>query len=192
MRRFSDVAVPVSLPLTFLAVLLAALPCQAQLSSTGTLSGTVTDKSGAVVPGASVVLHNTNTGVDITTESNNDGSFVVPGLPVGEYAVSLSKPGFQSYLIKGIAIHPTVVSNVSAVMEVGQEVARVTVTASPIQVETSTGEISNQISESQVVALPLNGRNYQSLSALVPGGGNGHPAHRESVRAQPASAGSPL
>jgi hypothetical protein len=150
-------------------MLLFTLHMQAQLSSTGTLNGTLTDKSGAVVAGASVRVHNSDTGVDLSTQSNGDGNFVVPGLAVGTYTVTILKQGFQGYVVKGIAIHPAVVANVNAVMEVGREVSQVTVTASAAQVQTSTGEVSNQISQEQVVTLPLNGRNYQSLSALVPG-----------------------
>ena len=141
----------------------------AQLSSTGTINGTITDKSGATIPQASVVVANTETGVQTTTPTNNDGSYVVPDLAIGTYSVTITKAGFQTYLIKGVTIHPAVVSTVNAVMEVGQEVSQVTITASAAQVDTSTGEVSNQISQEQVVTLPLNGRNYQSLSAIIPG-----------------------
>ena len=158
-----------SLCWAFLIAFLLAPFSWAQLSSTGTINGTVTDTTGATVPLASVIVTHTDTGVQTTTETNNEGSFAVPGLPVGTYSVTISKQGFQTYEVKGIILHPAVVTTVNAEMQIGPELSQVTVIASPVQVEISTGEVSNQISGEQVVTLPFNGRNYQSLSALVPG-----------------------
>ncbi|HTV55200.1 MAG TPA: carboxypeptidase-like regulatory domain-containing protein, partial [Terriglobia bacterium] len=66
----------------YLGIVLAATICPAQLTTTGTITGTVRDASGAVVPGASIKVLNQNTGVTSTTQTNSDGSFVVPALPV--------------------------------------------------------------------------------------------------------------
>jgi len=143
--------------------------CWAQLSSAGTISGTVTDKSGALVPQAAVSIVNTETGVQTTTQTNNEGSFTAPGLLPGGYSVTISKEGFQTYVVQDVRVHPALVATVNAALGVGQQVARVEVNASVVQVETSTGEISNEVSQQQVATLPLNGRNYQSLAALIPG-----------------------
>jgi hypothetical protein len=70
-----------------IAIVLAASVCRAQLTTTGTISGTVTDTSRALVIGASIKIQNQNTGLTTTTESNADGSFVVPGLPIASYNV---------------------------------------------------------------------------------------------------------
>ena len=69
----------------------------AQIQSTGTISGTVVDTSGAAVPGASITIVNEETTVATTTQSNGDGSFVVPGLIAGTYTVKIVKTGFQTY-----------------------------------------------------------------------------------------------
>ena len=157
------------------ACLVFAAPAWAQMSTTATISGTVTDASGAVVPQASLTLINEASGVRITTESNNDGSFVVPGLMVGTYTVTVTKQGFQTSTEKGIALHPASVTPVNMVLKVGALVSEVTVAASAAQIQTSTHELSSQVSEEQVATLPLNGRNYQSLSALMPGVTNTNP-----------------
>lgn len=148
---------------------LAASVCRAQITSTGTITGTVTDTTGAVVPGASITITNESTDVQRTSKSNADGTFVVPGLPVGIYTVSTAKQGFKTYLEEGIQLHPGTVTTVSPRLQVGNVVSKVTVTATAVQVQTSTPEISNEVSGEQAYTLPLNGRNYQSLAALMPG-----------------------
>ncbi|HEY6293794.1 MAG TPA: carboxypeptidase regulatory-like domain-containing protein [Terriglobia bacterium] len=158
-----------------ISLLLPTTAVWAQLSLTATISGTVTDTTGADVPGAKVTITNEGTGISTETESNTDGTFVAPGLAVGTYKVTVAKEGFQTYVEEHIALHPTVVTTVTAVMKVGQVSTEVTVSASAVQVQTSTPEVSNSVSGNQVQTLPLNGRNYQSLSALMPGVTNTSP-----------------
>jgi hypothetical protein len=105
----------------------------------------------------------------VTTRSNSDGSYTAPRLSVGTWSASVSKEGFQSYSVSGIVLHPTIVATVNATLSAGQVQTEVHVSASAAEIETSTAELSNQVSERQVSTLPLNGRNYQSLSALMPG-----------------------
>jgi len=145
------------------------MPCRGQLVNTGSLGGTVLDPTGAAVPGATVLLAKEDTGVKTTTQSNRDGSFAVTGLQVGTYTVTISKEGFQTSIEKGVAVHPATVSTVNGVLKVGAVSAEVTVSAAREVVQISTPEVSNQISGEQAATLPLNGRNYQSLSALMPG-----------------------
>jgi Carboxypeptidase regulatory-like domain len=154
---------------SLLAVMLSTALCQAQLTTTGTITGTVSDASGAVVPAVSIKLVNENTGATRTTRSNADGSFVLSGLPVGTYTVTVAKQGFRTYSETGIQLHPGTVTTVSPRLEVGSIVSTVTVSATAAQVQTSTPEISNEVSGNQAYTLPLNGRNYQSLAALMPG-----------------------
>ena len=141
----------------------------AQISSTATINGTVRDQSGASVVGANVTITNEATGVTTKTVSNADGSFVTPGLEVGSYKVTVTKEGFKTHVEEHIVLHPTVVTNVTVELALGQVSTEVTVTASAAQVQTSTPENSSDVTEQQVVTLPLNGRNYSSLSALMPG-----------------------
>jgi hypothetical protein len=162
-------------PVLFLSLLLFAPSVRAQLSLTATISGSVTDTTGAAVASAKVTITNEGTGVGAETQSNTDGTFVMPGLPVGSYRVTVAKEGFQTYVEEHIDLHPTVVTTVAAVMKVGQVSTEVTVSASAVQVQTSTPEVSSSVSGAQVQTLPLNGRNYQSLSALMPGVTNTSP-----------------
>lgn len=155
-----------------LALVSWASPCHAQLTTTATITGTVTDSSSAIVPGASVKMLNQNTGVITATQSNADGSFVAPGLPVGIYTVTITKQGFKTYSETGIQLHPGTVTTVSPVLQVGSVATQVSVSATAAQVQTTTGEISNEVSGVQVSTLPLNGRNYQSLAVLMPGVSN--------------------
>jgi hypothetical protein len=140
-----------------------------QLSTTATITGTVRDASGGLVPGATVTIINENTKVSMSTKSNSDGSFVFPGLTVGTYSVKVSKPGFQTFTESGVILHPTLVAAVNVVMQVGKVTSQVVVSAAAVQVDTATPTLSSQISEEQIVNLPLNGRNFQSLGALMPG-----------------------
>ena len=146
-----------------------ALPCRAQVSTAATISGTVTDASGAIVPQTLIRIRNENTGVEITTQSNNDGTFVAPSVPLGTYSVMASKEGFQTYVESGIILHPATVATVNPVMRIGQVTTEVRVTAVAAAVQTSTPEVSTQVLGQQVSTLPLNGRNFQSLTALMPG-----------------------
>jgi len=158
-----------------LAVIFSGSPCRAQATTAGTITGTVTDTSGAIVPGATIKVLNQNTGVTTTTQSNTDGSFVVSGLSVGTYTVTATKQGFKTYSETGIHLHPGTVTTVSPRLQVGSIVSTVTVKATATQIQTSTPEVSNEVSGVQAYTLPLNGRNFQSLAALMPGVTNATP-----------------
>lgn len=153
---------------SLLVLVFAPRLCWSQLS-TSTIGGTVTDNSGAVVPEATITLVNEGTNVTIVTKTNADGTFVVAGLPIGVYTVTVTKEGFQTYTQKGILTHPAQVTSVNPALAVGALTSHVEVAASAVQVQTSTPEITSEVSEKQVGMLPLNGRNFQSLSALMPG-----------------------
>jgi len=175
MSEKHSTALRLGVALAIAACLVLAAPGWAQMSTSATISGTVTDASGAVVPQAQVTITNEATRVRLTTQSNNDGTFVVPGLMVGTYTVTVTKQGFQTSTEKGIVLHPTMVTAVNIKLSVGELVSEITVSASLAQIQTSTHELSSQVSEQQVATLPLNGRNYQSLSALMPGVTNTSP-----------------
>ena len=151
------------------ACLMLAAPARAQVSTAATIAGVVTDASGALVPQASIEVINEGTGERIVSESNAAGGFNVAGLLPGSYTVTVTKQGFQTYKEKGILLHPAIVTSVNPVLRVGAVVSEITVAASAAEVQTSTNEISSEVSGQQVETLPLNGRNYQSLAALMPG-----------------------
>lgn len=173
--RTTQVAASRLVLLILTAVALGATPGWCQLATTGTLTGTVTDSSGGVVPNAKVTITDQNTHTQSTTTTNSRGSFAMPGLSVGTYTVMVSKLGFKTYAVTGIALHPAQVVTVNATMRVGAVTTRVQVTAAAAEVQISSPVLSNHVSAQTVSTLPLNGRNYQSLAALMPGVTNTSP-----------------
>ncbi len=138
-------------------------------SASSTINGLVVDNTGGVVPEAQVTITNQGTAAKIETQTNTQGAFSMTGLPSGTYDVTIVKEGFNRYTEKDIFVGPTVVRSVNASLTVGSVSTAVTVEASAAQVQTTTSSISNYVAEKQIQELPLNGRNYQSLSALMPG-----------------------
>ena len=144
----------------------------AQLSTRGTITGTVTDASGALVEGAAVTITDDATKVATVTKSNGDGSYVSPGLTASTYSVTIVKAGFKTYTVTGIELHPTETAQVNGALAVGATTETVTVGATSTFVELSTPENSAYISGEDVSSLPMNGRNYSALAALLPGVNN--------------------
>jgi hypothetical protein len=134
-----------------------------------TIMGTVTDASGAVVPDAAIDVLNQNTGVKATTKTNAEGAFVVPELPIAIYTVSVTKQGFNTYSQTGIELHPGTVATVNPTLRAGGISTVVTVQATSTVVQASTPEVANQVSAEEAATLPLNGRDFQTLGALMPG-----------------------
>jgi Carboxypeptidase regulatory-like domain/TonB-dependent Receptor Plug Domain len=153
----------------FILLLLAATLSVAQLSNVTQLNGTVTDESGAVVPAAKVTLVNDATSLATPGQSNADGSFILSGLQPGTYTVTVVKDGFQAFKESGLILHPATVANLTVVLKLGSVGSEVSVVASSSEVQATTSEVSNLVSAAQVETLPLNGRNFQALAALMPG-----------------------
>jgi hypothetical protein len=151
-----------------LGVLLAG-GASAQLSTTATITGTVSDSTAGVVPAATVKIVNEDTHITIDTVTNGSGTFVAPGLTVGTYSVTISKPGFQSYTESQIVLHPATTATVNAVVQPGEVGTKISVAASGAEIQTTTSEVSNSVSQVQAETLPLNGRNFQALAAVMPG-----------------------
>jgi hypothetical protein len=138
-------------------------------STAGTINGIVTDQSGAGVAEADVAVTNEETLSIVRVRTSTDGVYVVAALPVGRYKVTVVKQGFQTYSEAGVIIEPSGVRTVNVALQVGLVTSNVTVDANLAQIETTTSETANQVGQKQAETLPLNGRNYQSLSALMPG-----------------------
>jgi len=143
--------------------------CRAQLSTTGTIDGTVVDQSGAAVPGAGVDVVNMGTKAVAHTVSNSDGKYTEVGLQSGNYEVTVSSAGFKSFKVTGIYLEPAAVYTVNATLAAGEVSTTVMVTANAAAVQTSTPEVSNIVSGEEAEELPLNGRNYEGLAQLMPG-----------------------
>jgi outer membrane receptor protein involved in Fe transport len=137
--------------------------------TSGTIQGTVTDQSGAVVLGAKIKVHNEGTGEDRITQTDSAGAYQVAALPVGTYQVEIQAQGFQGQLLKGLVLQvsQTVVQNVQLVA--GGVTQEVTVTAEAPVVETSTITVGQVIDRKTVQEIPLNGRHFVDLGLLAPG-----------------------
>jgi len=138
-------------------------------TTAGTINGSVHDESGAPVPDAKVTVTHQGTAAKTETKSNVSGDFVVTGLPVGTYNVSVGKTGFQTFQATNIFLGAAQTVTVGAALTIGQVTSEITVTGGAQQVQLTTAEVSNIVSEEQIANLPLNGRNYQGLAALMPG-----------------------
>lgn len=150
-------------------VLAAVFAGYAQVASTGAISGTVTDSTGAFIAGATVVVTNQATGVSRTVTTDNAGFYSAESVPVGTYSVSISKEGFQQSFTLGLHIDPGVRRANNVQMQVGSASSQITVKANAVQVNTQTSESSGTVTAEQVSNLMLNGRNFQTLAIMVPG-----------------------
>ena len=136
----------------------------------GTILGTVTDASGAVVPGATVKVHNTNTGLDRTTQTSADGSYTVSELPIGTYSVTISQSGFQTSVTNDVAVDVAGERRIDMALKPGQVSEKVEVSGENLpQVETTTNDLGGVLTAQTVQNLPVNGRDYTKLIYLNPG-----------------------
>lgn len=158
-----------------LELLLLSSVSRAQLSTTGSINGTVLDQSGAVVPGAKVAITNIDTHTVTQTVSNSTGNFFQVGLESGHYEVTVSMVGFATYRETNIYLEPTGTYTVNAVLKPSNVATTVTVTGTEAQVQTTTAEISSTVSGEEAQELPLNGRNFEQLGSLMPGVINSSP-----------------
>lgn len=154
-----------------LAVLMIAVPSLsfAQSSTNATISGTVRDATGAVVPGARVTIRNTDTGVARATTTDGAGLYYVPNLIPGPYEVLIQANGMQSRSFSDIRLVIEQQARIDAdlsVQKVGQEVA---VTSAPPLMQTEDASVGTVVGNKQVVDLPLNGRQFTQLLQLSPG-----------------------
>ena len=137
--------------------------------ATAAINGTVLDSAGAVVPGAKVVLHNRDTGLDRPAVTNQDGQYVMPDVQPGNYDLRITKAGF----VQAVETHIILAVNQTATydfkLKVGGASEVVEVEADPVALETSTSEVGVAVVEEQVKDLPLNGRNFTQLLNLTPG-----------------------
>src|SRR5947209_8278175 len=148
--------------------LLFVIPQSASGQATATLNGVVRDSSGAVIPQATVTLHNTDTGTDRESLTNDSGLYVFVSVPPGEYVLKVTKDGFTTATQ---AAHVVVnqASTQDFTLRVGTTQQSVTVEASAVNLETANATLGTVIESKQVMDLPLNGRNFTQLLALTPG-----------------------
>jgi outer membrane receptor protein involved in Fe transport len=147
----------------------AAGPLQAQ-EVTGTILGTVTDSTGAVLPGATVTIENVDRhSVERVVKSNRAGEYAAPLLPVGHYTVTVSAPSFRKISETDIMLNVNDKRSVNVTLSVGSNTETVTVQANALQVDTESAAATGLITGTQVRELALQSRNYEELVQLMPG-----------------------
>ncbi|MDP9339899.1 MAG: Plug and carboxypeptidase regulatory-like domain-containing protein [Acidobacteriota bacterium] len=149
---------------------LVVLPLASHGQDTGYISGTVTDKSGAAIADAEVVITSVGENLTRSTTTNSDGAYVGSALPAGTYDVVVTATGFQKYLAKGVVLPVAQKLRIDIVLTVGTVNEEITVLGESVaQVETQSSDISSTITGKQVNQLELNGRNFTQLVTLAPG-----------------------
>ena len=143
-------------------------PASAQVSG-ATLSGVVTDQSGAVIPNAAITIKNTGTGATRNATSNDNGFYSAPNLLPGNYEVKIAAAGFSTVLQKGIVLTVSAEQTFNPTLSVGKINQTVTVTDVPPSVQSSSSTLSATVDGTTVRELPLNGRDWTSLATLEPG-----------------------
>ena len=149
-------------------LLSSAAGVQAQIYY-GTITGTVTDSSNAVVGGATITVKSLARGDVYTATTSDSGVYNVAQLPVGTYEVRVAQKGFKEFVATSVEVHTSSDTRVDAQLELGAATETVQVEATDIQVETTSGAVGNVIEGTQVRELPLNGENFMGLVPLTPG-----------------------
>jgi Carboxypeptidase regulatory-like domain len=135
----------------------------------GTISGTATDASGGIVAKATVTATNTDTGIRQTTVTDDKGFYSFTTLPIGRYDVEVQATSFRPYRRTGIILYANGALTIDAVLEVGGRSDVVTVVQNRLQVETTSTQLGQVITGTQMTAVPLNDRGFTDLLALQPG-----------------------
>jgi len=166
-RRFSHCILLASL---IALLVVGVMPAQ---TDRGTITGTVTDPSGAVLVGAKVTVVNTGTGSSVETNTSGAGLFTVPQLTVGVYRVTIEEAGFKKYIQEGVTVSLGQTVRVEAALQVGEVSQSVEVQAEAPVLKPDTSELGTTISNQQILDLPLSMtgemRNPTSFMRLVPG-----------------------
>jgi outer membrane receptor protein involved in Fe transport len=134
-----------------------------------TVTGTVSDTSGASIPDAAVTIRHTETNVTTRSTTNNAGLYYLTNLPPGEYEVNVSKQGFRPARVSALRLTVGLTATVPVTLDVGTVTEAVEVTATAVQLEAQTSGLGKVVEQRRVVELPLLGRNPLALAATAPG-----------------------
>src|SRR5215469_3400757 len=151
-------------------ILTGILSATAWSQSTASLSGTVTDPTGAVVPGAKVTVHSLGTGAVREFVTDAAGIYVVPSLQPGDYKVQATATGFGTFTVEKVNLDVDQKATVNMQLAVSSAGVTVQVSAAAMQIESETVTVGQVIDKSTVQNLPLNGRHFLDLTTLTPGG----------------------
>jgi hypothetical protein len=157
--------------LTFLLLALILLLAPAVLASgpTGTITGTVTDPSGAVVRNARITVTNESTNAVREAETNDDGDFTVALLPPGRYRVTAENAGFRKSIFSDVVVNVDQTTRVDFSLVVGAVSEELLVKETPFAVQADTSTLGQVVNNTLVEQLPLNERNFLNFALLVPG-----------------------
>ncbi|MGB9069998.1 MAG: carboxypeptidase regulatory-like domain-containing protein [Candidatus Acidiferrales bacterium] len=164
MRRYSQGGV-----FFFVVVFLFATTIATRAGVGGSISGTVTDPSGAAIVKANVTATSIETGISQSVVSDDQGFYSFQALPVGHYDLQIETTGFEPYRRTGVAIDANGALTIDVVMHVGARTDVVTVAEDQLHVDTTSTQMGELISGTQMTAVPLNGRSFTDLLALQPG-----------------------
>lgn len=154
--------------LAWAGLILSSPWAHAQLAS-ASVNGTVRDPSGAVIPGAAVTLQEVSTGVKRTVQTNSVGNYVFIDVAPGTYTLEVAKSGFSTAQQSAFVLYVNQTATFNFSLTVGKQVQQVVVGAATAQLETSTSDLGTVVNQTEVRALPLNGRNFTELLLLTPG-----------------------
>jgi len=152
-----------------LVLLFTCPPALLAQQETATITGEVKDASGAVVPKVSVTVTNIETNISVKIETNEQGSYTVPNLRPGAYAVTAEKSGFNKILRSGITLQVNQVARIDITLQTGGVNEVIEVAGGAPLLETETSSRGAVIDQKKIVDLPLNGRDYNQLALLSPG-----------------------
>ena len=156
-------------------ILLACSVAHAQ-APTGVITGSVTDSTGAVVPGATVTLTNLSTNNQRVVESNEAGAYTLPSLPPGTYDLRVESEGFSAQERSNINLQVGQTARLDFALQVGEVTEVVEVVGGAPVLDSETTELGTVIENKRILELPLNGRNYLQLASLIPGATSDGPA----------------
>lgn len=145
-----------------------SISAHAQSDNTS-VSGAITDASGALLPNAKIILRNEATGVEQTTNSNESGQYTIPNVRPGTYTVTVEANGFQTFKSSGNQVDASIPKRVDAPMKVGDAGVSVNVEASANTVQTESAVLGQLVTQEQVKSIQLNGRNPLFLAQMEPG-----------------------
>src|SRR5271155_4024703 len=152
----------------FLMALLTSLNVAGQ-QITGSIRGTVSDPSGAMVQAATVIAKQIETGLTREAVTDRQGEYVLVELPIGHYQLEVQAKGFQKYLQQGISLDVNQTATVGIHLKLGSETQQVEVSASAVLAQSTVSSLGQTVLEREILDLPLDGRNFSQLGLLQPG-----------------------
>ena len=153
----------------FAALFVVGVPMRVQAQVGGSLSGTVTDWTGGVVPGVNVTATNAALGTMSSTVTNGQGLYSFPKLPVARYDVTLQIEGFKAQQRTGIQVDADSAIRINVTLELGEQSETVTVSVNAVRVDTVSTQLGEVVPSQTMTTLSLNGRSYTDLLSIQPG-----------------------